>query len=502
MADPFSNLSQQGVSTFGYGVLDAPDQRLREIALKAQDDQALTPAERRRLAQRQGVELQTARVARAATGFGGAGVPVSTVDYLAGTDLDPRMRQAAALAATRALDFEPVLRDVQLARAQQEAEAARFATSPEVLALRDAEVAVRTAEARAAARSAQPFSPGAALDTELAPAVEPAVQPAPVIARPAPPAQAAQPTTPYDQDRQRLVAAPLLERQRAARSQARAAATEMAQSGRPVSMGALAKMEAEAVEAASKIQTQKRKFTDPKTQHVFEYDADVDGLGNVVRLSEPTISSFNPVTQKLDTDFAVQNQEWVTGGRQRAESNIRKLYSALTNLEKTSFEASFQSGGFAGLPLIKSAVDVVLDLPKETERQVLSVAAESLREILGGQFAMKEGQQVLERAYDRYAKEGTNKQFVAALLDTIAETAAEKEAQAAYFRDNGTMAGYAPRSLVTNAGALEARIEERLEQARASAPQTPAQQEINAAKARAIEHARKYNASRKAAPAQ
>jgi len=219
-------------------------------------------------------------------------------------------------------------------------------------------------------------------------------------------------------------------------------------------------------------------------------------------VAEPTISAFDPVTQKIDTDFAVQNQEWVTGGRQRSETNIRKLYSALTNLDKTGFEASFQSGGFAGLPLIKSAVDVVLDLPKQTEREVLSVAAESLREILGGQFAMKEGQQVLERAYDRYAKEGTNKQFVAALLDTIAETAAEKESQAKYFQENGTMAGYSARPMITNASTLESRINQRLGEAAGAAPKTPAQQASATAMAKAQQALYDYLAKRQAAPAQ
>jgi hypothetical protein len=289
------------------------------------------------------------------------------------------------------------------------------------------------------------------------------------------------------------------ERVQAARKQARQAF--LASNG-AATVRQVREAEQQAAEAAMKVQSQKRKFTDPLTRHVFEYDVDVDGLGNVVRVAEPTISAFDPVTQKIDTDFAVQNQEWVTGGRQRSETNIRKLYSALTNLDKTGFEASFQSGGFAGLPLIKSAVDVVLDLPKQTEREVLSVAAESLREILGGQFAMKEGQQVLERAYDRYAKEGTNKQFVAALLDTIAETAAEKESQAKYFQENGTMAGYSARPMITNASTLESRINQRLGEAAGAAPKTPAQQASATAMAKAQQALYDYLAKRQAAPAQ
>jgi hypothetical protein len=81
------------------------------------------------------------------------------------------------------------------------------------------------------------------------------------------------------------------------------------------------------------------------------------------------------------------------------------------------------------------------------------------------------------------------------LLDTVVETAKEKDAQAAYFAENGTLAGYQGRALVTDADSLVTRIDELTKKGK---PQTPAQQAQAASVARAQQAAFEYVAKRRA----
>jgi hypothetical protein len=75
------------------GGLDAPDQRLREIALKSAQGQPLDPRELRRLAQRQGVEAQPGAFAPGAatppSRFPGAALPPSVFQTLTSTGPSP-----------------------------------------------------------------------------------------------------------------------------------------------------------------------------------------------------------------------------------------------------------------------------------------------------------------------------------------------------------------------------------------------------------------------------
>jgi hypothetical protein len=491
MADPFQTARESGLPTVGYAVLDAPSARDRAIAIMAQQGQALSPRDAARLARRQGVELETARLARASTGFSAAGVPVSSVDYLAGSRLDPRIQRATAMEAERAIEFEPVLRDVQLARARQELDEAAFAMTPTARLAREAEAAARASEALANVRLNQPFQAGElAGSAPTVPVVEPIAEAAPAAATAAP----ARPATPFDQDRERVVNLAPAERVQAARKQARQALLDSVGPDGLVTYKQIGEAQQQAAEAAMKVQSQKRKFTDPLTRHVFEYDVDVDGLGNVVRVAEPSVSSYDPVTQKIDTEFAVENKKWMDVGRPAAETKIRNLFKAIDNLGKQGFEASLQSGGFAGLPPVRKLADVVFDMPQETERLVLSAAAESLREILGGQFARLEGEQLLQRAYNRYAKEGVNKEFVLGLLDTVMQSATEKDAQAAYFEKNRTLAGYVPRPLDASPEALMERLDKL---AKTGKSQTPTQQAASAGLTAAQQAAAKYHAKRR-----
>lgn len=74
---------------------------------------------------------------------------------------------------------------------------------------------------------------------------------------------------------------------------------------------------------------------------------------------------------------------------------------------------------------------------------VESVIQTSLRETLGGQFAQKEGEALIKRAYNIALPPEENAARLRALLAQLEASAASKTAMAEYYRENNfSLAGY------------------------------------------------------------
>tara|TARA_R110002012_G_scaffold207336_1_gene377376 strand:- start:2656 stop:3903 length:1248 start_codon:yes stop_codon:yes gene_type:complete len=72
---------------------------------------------------------------------------------------------------------------------------------------------------------------------------------------------------------------------------------------------------------------------------------------------------------------------------------------------------------------------------------VESVAQQSLKLILGGQFGIIEGQQLIERAYDPSLEEKYNVQRLEYLVQTIEDGIKARQKMATYYSENGTLEG-------------------------------------------------------------
>jgi hypothetical protein len=82
-----------------------------------------------------------------------------------------------------------------------------------------------------------------------------------------------------------------------------------------------------------------------------------------------------------------------------------------------------------------------------TRDTVRSVAQESLKAVLGTQFAAVEGAQVLERAFDPSATPEENQRRVGLLAAKLQQIANQREAKAEYWNKNGMISGYVGPSL-------------------------------------------------------
>lgn len=147
-----------------------------------------------------------------------------------------------------------------------------------------------------------------------------------------------------------------------------------------------------------------------------------------------------PAQQKVDEAFAPDYAQFVAGG---GYADVQKGMGELAMAQ-----SALAQGGITGLavalqpdPMLAITNPKALDV-RETVEQVVQ---RNLRLILGAQFTEKEGQRLIERAYNPKLKDEVNSRRVAALLMQITQAAQAKQAAAMYYEQNGTLAGFKGR---------------------------------------------------------
>jgi hypothetical protein len=221
-------------------------------------------------------------------------------------------------------------------------------------------------------------------------------------------------------------------------------------------MKRLREMQDAAADATRNVTNQPGSFKDPKTGHVFEYDQFVDGVGNVVRLGEPKIVSFDPVTKAQDEAFIKENLEWTSKGAVSAASKLAALDASIAKLlDPNSPQISGPiTGPFVAaaerVPLFgKMATRLALPEVKNVQDAVTSVGQETIREVFGSNPAQAEAQRLLDRLYDTSATEEENARRVTRFRNLIADAAAIQQAKDVYFKKNGTISGFSGPDLTT-----------------------------------------------------
>jgi len=150
---------------------------------------------------------------------------------------------------------------------------------------------------------------------------------------------------------------------------------------------------------------------------------------------------------------------YLAGGKADTEKNLIQLRLAKKALE-------------SGQNLTGPATALTPDFIKyftnpeaiNVREAVEEVAQRNLRQVLGGQFAMLEGAQLIKRAYNDGLPEDMNLQRVNRLISSIEQAAQAKENMISYFEENGSLWGYRgerPEDIIENLRSEFAAQEER-----------------------------------------
>jgi hypothetical protein len=151
--------------------------------------------------------------------------------------------------------------------------------------------------------------------------------------------------------------------------------------------------------------------------------------------------SFTPAQRRTDSLFSKEYNDYVVGGgSSTVQKNVSDLDKAIAILQKNPSA----TGKFVGVvsSLGDTALASAYPLAAEAKDLVGGVAQSNLREVLGGQFAMKEGEQLLARAYNPAAPTTDNLRRLKALREQIIAAAQAKEEAIDYYEEKGTLADF------------------------------------------------------------
>lgn len=147
--------------------------------------------------------------------------------------------------------------------------------------------------------------------------------------------------------------------------------------------------------------------------------------------------TLTPAQQAVDSAYAQEYIDWrAAGGFAGLENNLKLLEGAVSVLEG----ADTLTGPVIGrLPkFIQQSINPKApDVRADVER----VIQQSLRQILGGQFAQKEAEQLFARSFDPTQQEGSNIDRIKATIAELRARGQAKESAAQHFEQTGTLTG-------------------------------------------------------------
>lgn len=139
----------------------------------------------------------------------------------------------------------------------------------------------------------------------------------------------------------------------------------------------------------------------------------------------------------VDKAYAKDYLEWTQGGKADAEKSIAQLREVSNRL------AGSDNISGAILGNIPHAIRSTFGSDSaDVQDQVEEIVQRNLRLILGAQFTEKEGARLIARAYNPRLDESVNKARVDRLLKQIESAAAEKQSQADYYEQKGSLVGW------------------------------------------------------------
>jgi hypothetical protein len=162
---------------------------------------------------------------------------------------------------------------------------------------------------------------------------------------------------------------------------------------------------------------------------------------NVAGMRAQTRASPGQVA--LDKKFGNEVADWYASG---GEADFQKRIS---QLRTAKMKLNDPNGSNISGPITGNMPDWVNSFANPEAINVRDTVAEvtqrSLREILGGQFAQKEGDALIARAFNPTLDEATNAKRVEALLTQMEIAYQTKREAIDYFEQNGTLQGFSKK---------------------------------------------------------
>lgn len=140
----------------------------------------------------------------------------------------------------------------------------------------------------------------------------------------------------------------------------------------------------------------------------------------------------------IDRNYAQQYVEYnALGGYSSTQKGIQELEEAISELKKYEKDTFGVTGKWTAI-----TPDLLSSKREEIRAKIEAAVQNTLKPILGSQFAMREGEQVLRRAFDPKQEESVNIDRATKELQRLKERAEAAEATKNYYEKYGTLRGY------------------------------------------------------------
>jgi len=189
---------------------------------------------------------------------------------------------------------------------------------------------------------------------------------------------------------------------------------------------------------------QERSALDPRdprfldlNKRIEELDTRIEYLGGQrgTGAEKPTVGQA-----AIDKKFGEEYAAWTLGGGVQSAARIAKINDVASQLQSRED----MSGPIVGYALenLPTVASVIYPEAQDAKDVVESVVQTDLRAILGGQFAAREGEALIKRAYNPRLKEEQNIRRLQLLSMQMQKVADEKNRAMTYFGEKGTIKGY------------------------------------------------------------
>ena len=142
--------------------------------------------------------------------------------------------------------------------------------------------------------------------------------------------------------------------------------------------------------------------------------------------------------EEVDKQFAKIASDYTLKGSAQIESNLKNLDEKIGILEAGELNVSGPAIGVLG----DAAMGAFAPDAASFISDIRDIVFQSLREKLGAQFTEREGNRLVNAAFNQYLDESRNIARLQRLYDTIDQAARAKQAAIDYYNKKGTITGY------------------------------------------------------------
>lgn len=153
----------------------------------------------------------------------------------------------------------------------------------------------------------------------------------------------------------------------------------------------------------------------------------------------PSNKTLSPIEQKMDEHYADVLVDWNTGGQSDWQKNQQQITNIADVLD--SPEGENLTGYLIGITP-KWALEGFNPEAVDAQEQVEEVVQRNLRIVLGAQFTEKEGERLIQRAYNRKLPASMNAKRVRRLAQLLEGRAQQIQSLNEYMGANRTSAGW------------------------------------------------------------